>query len=605
MAWTAPVTRSPGYFVLDTDWNAVQNNLSELRQGGIALPSQAANDIPYATSTTQYGRFAAVANGVVVYSAGGVPSASTTLPSGLAATNLTLTTPVLGTPQSGTLTNCTGLPMTTGVSGTLPVANGGTGVTSLTATRIPVGNGTSAHNSYANFTYDGTTLSAGGMSIGGSTNAVGTITSGVWNAGAVTSSGAITSTAAQFAFSATGTSTNYRAIHLGNTSGDMFVGVNDSTGSGTVTNGVAYATILTSNNATQLQLGTNGTAWITLSTIGSVTSTGTGFFQVTGTGAASPTSGSGVEIYGGTSPSIGTYTRGAFAKLPLLIDTLNWNISGAGLLTVSGFGVHTFGAGGTGSNSAAIKLDSGSATNNGSYVSFYKNSVNKAFVGMASADLGGTTDALEIAGYTADGVTIRATDASGDLTLHARGALNWTVGSASATASLLSGTASNGNSYVWIFRTTGVSSSGEINIGSSHTGSSQMLGFYNANGGVGSVNISGTTTTYNTTSDARLKTDMGVADDVSVLRGLVVHDFQWTADGRVDRGVFAQEAHAVKPSAVVVGSDDRGDDGLLQNPWMVDHSKFVPDLIVGWKNHDARIAALEAELQQLKTERVH
>jgi len=32
-------------------------------------------------------------------------------------TNATLTTPVLGTPQSGTLTNCTGLPISTGVSG--------------------------------------------------------------------------------------------------------------------------------------------------------------------------------------------------------------------------------------------------------------------------------------------------------------------------------------------------------------------------------------------------------------------------------------------------------------------------------------------------------
>jgi hypothetical protein len=46
-------------------------------------------------------------------------------------TNATLVTPILGTPQSGSLTNCTGLPIIAGTTGTLSVARGGTGITSF------------------------------------------------------------------------------------------------------------------------------------------------------------------------------------------------------------------------------------------------------------------------------------------------------------------------------------------------------------------------------------------------------------------------------------------------------------------------------------------
>jgi hypothetical protein len=132
------------------------------------------------------------------------------------------------------------------------------------------------------------------------------------------------------------------------------------------------------------------------------------------------------------------------------------------------------------------------------------------------------------------------------------------------------------------------------NVSKAGTSTATCMSLYNGNGLVGSITISGTTTTYATTSDERLKTDFEGFDAGEILDQISMYKYAWKADGSIGYGPKAQELHGIFPVAVSEGSvgDQPGDETF--EPWQYDAAKLVPLLIRETQSLRLRVAALEA-----------
>ena len=129
---------------------------------------------------------------------------------------------------------------------------------------------------------------------------------------------------------------------------------------------------------------------------------------------------------------------------------------------------------------------------------------------------------------------------------------------------------------------------GFISSGRNTTGGASHHIFYNPNGVVGNIETGGSATSYNTSSDQRLKENIADADDAgSKIDAIQVRKFDWIADGsHQDYGMVAQELQTVAPEAVSAPADP---DEMMG----VDYSKLVPMLVKEIQSLRARVAQLE------------
>lgn len=122
-------------------------------------------------------------------------------------------------------------------------------------------------------------------------------------------------------------------------------------------------------------------------------------------------------------------------------------------------------------------------------------------------------------------------------------------------------------------------------------------GFYRsvygaAQNAIGTISTNGTSVTYGTTSDVRLKTDIEPLSSRAageVIDGLQPIKFHWKSarDRPQEYGFSAQDVRTVFPEATNEGTDDR--------PWGMDAAKLVPVMVAELKALRARVRELERE----------
>jgi hypothetical protein len=136
----------------------------------------------------------------------------------------------------------------------------------------------------------------------------------------------------------------------------------------------------------------------------------------------------------------------------------------------------------------------------------------------------------------------------------------------------------------------------------SSTGENGQMSFTNPNGLVGSINTNGSATSYQTSSDYRLKHDIspmaGALARVALLKPCT---YKWNADGSNGEGFIAHELAEVCPSAVSGKKDAVNEDGSIK-PQGIDTSFLVATLTAAIQELKALVDTQASTITQLQAD---
>jgi hypothetical protein len=222
------------------------------------------------------------------------------------------------------------------------------------------------------------------------------------------------------------------------------------------------------------------------------------------------------------------------------------------------------------------------------FLSATNSSSKMASIGISSQNVSGSTSLIEI---SADAITVAgvttitgALAANGGITVDTN---KFTVADGTGNT-VIAGTLAAGQTTI----TTATDGVVVLDY-TGGAGTNTQMAYYRSGVLQGSISTTAASTSFNTTSDGRLKHHWRTPSySLATLMQVVIGDYDWIATGQPGTGVEAQQLHTLYPWAVTQGKDE--------TPWQVDYGKLTPLIAVSVQELKHEVDALRAELAAIK-----